>query len=128
MERRVFVKLSAFTALALSVPFVQGCGPGAKEMAVAQPLLLSHMVDVKAITEAGLTYRKNHPAEDDEEKLSQLIVAGQDISSVNKEAIQALLDKQVTADFRLGKIVLVKGWVLSVTEARQCALFSILKS
>jgi hypothetical protein len=128
MERRVFVKLSAFTALALSLPFAEGCGPSAKDMAAAQPLLLSHMVDVKAITEAGLAYRKTHPDENDEYKLSQLILAGRDVSSANKNTIQALLDKQVTADFKLGKTVLVKGWVLSITEARQCALFSILKS
>jgi hypothetical protein len=32
----------------------------------------------------------------------------------------------VARDFADGHTVLVDGWVLSVTEARQCALFSLL--
>jgi len=34
----------------------------------------------------------------------------------------------VKEDFEAGNITLVKGWVLSVTEARQCALFSLINS
>ena len=33
--------------------------------------------------------------------------------------------QQVRNDFAAGRIVLVDGWVLSATEARQCALFSL---
>ena len=32
---------------------------------------------------------------------------------------------QVRDDFANGRTVLVNGWVLAVTEARQCALFSL---
>jgi hypothetical protein len=32
----------------------------------------------------------------------------------------------VRRDFDTGRTVLVNGWVLSATEARQCALFSLL--
>lgn len=127
MERRLFVKLSAFTAVALTLPFAQSCSTGAKEMAVAQPLFFSHLVDVKAINEAGLAYRKTHAIEDNKEKLSQLLLGGKD-TALGKDEIQALLDKQVTADFKQGNTLMVKGWVMSQTEARQCALFSILKS
>jgi hypothetical protein len=128
MERRRFVKLSAFTALALTLPFAQSCSNGSTEMVVAQPLLFSHMVNVKAIKEAGLAYRKTHAAEDDKLKLSQLLLSDNDRDKLDKDEIQALLDKQVTNDFKAGIIVMVKGWVMSLTEARQCALFSIIKS
>lgn len=126
MERRLFVKLSAFTAMALTLPLVESCS-GSKEMAVAQPLLFSHLVDVKTINEAGLAYRKTHTAEDTQEKLSQLLLGDKD-AGLGKGEIQAMLDKQVTADFKQGNILVVKGWVMSVTEARQCALYSLLKS
>jgi hypothetical protein len=128
MERRSFVKLSAFTALALTLPFAESCNSGSKEKAVAQPLLFSHLVDVKTIREAGLDYRKTHTAENDRQKLSQLLLSDKDKASLSKDEIQTLLDKQVTADFKTGHIVMVKGWVMSVTEARQCALFSIIKT
>ena len=35
------------------------------------------------------------------------------------------LDDQVREDFITGRTVLVDGWVLSVTEARQSALFAL---
>jgi hypothetical protein len=126
MERRLFVKLSAFTALALTLPMAQGCG-GSKEMAVAQPYLLSQLVDDKTINQAGLAYRKTHAAEDNKEKLSQLLLGDKD-AGLGKGEIQAMLDKQVTADFKQGNTLVVKGWVMSLTEARQCALYSLLKS
>lgn len=126
MERRLFVKLSAFTALALTLPMAQGCS-GSKEMAVAQPYLLSQLVDDKTINQAGLAYRKTHAAEDNKEKLSQLLLGDKD-AGLGKGEIQAMLDKQVTADFKQGNTLVVKGWVMSVTEARQCALYSLLKS
>jgi hypothetical protein len=126
MERRLFVKLSAFTALALTLPMAQGCS-GSKEMAVAQPYLLSQLADGKTISEAGVAYRKTHTTEDNKEKLSQLLLSGKD-ATLGKNEIQALLDKQVTTDFKQGNILVVKGWVMSVTEARQCALYSLLKS
>jgi hypothetical protein len=126
MERRLFVKLSAFTALALTLPLVQSCN-GSKEMATAQPFLFSHLVDDKTISEAGLAYRNTHTAEDNKDKLSQLLLSGKD-ATLGKDEIETLLDKQVTADFKKGDTLVVKGWVMSLTEARQCALYSILKS
>ena len=128
MERRAFVRLSAYTALVLTLPLAEGCSSGSKEMAVAQPLLLSHLIDVKAIKEAGIAYRNTHKAEDNQQKLAELLLGGNDINSLNRDEIQTSLDKQVTADFKSGKTLVVKGWVLSLTEARQCALFSILKA
>jgi hypothetical protein len=34
----------------------------------------------------------------------------------------------VRDDFAGGRTIVIDGWVLSVTEARQCALFSLLPS
>jgi hypothetical protein len=35
------------------------------------------------------------------------------------------IDDQIRDDFTAGRTVVVDGWVLSVTEARQAALFSL---
>jgi hypothetical protein len=126
MDRRVFVRLSAYTALALAMPFADSCTSKNENAPWAQPLLFSHIVDIKAINEAGLAYRKMTVSEDDKSKLTMLLTAQNTITS--KDAIQASLDNRVKEDFRIGNIVTVSGWVLSVTEARQCALFSILNA
>jgi len=125
MERRAFVKLSAYTALVLSVPLLDSClKPG--DNPLAQPLFFSHIADVKTITDAGLAYRKMDRSEDDKALLMQLLSGGD--PSTDQKAIRAALDDRVKQDFQTNKTVTVSGWVLSVTEARQCALFSILNS
>ena len=128
MQRRVFIQLSAYTAAALALPFTNGCAT--KPMDVeAQPLFFSHLVDAKTITEAGRAYRKANKNEDDENKLKTLLLATNGLSaSSDDKTIRSMLDSNVKSDFKTGKVTMVNGWVLSLTEARQCALFSILQS
>ncbi len=124
MERRAFIRLSAYTALALTLPFADSCRSKPGDDPWVQPLFFSHIVDIKIIKEAGKAYRKMASDEDDKSKLTVLLTAQNTITS--KDAIEASLDSRVKQDFKTGKTVTVSGWVLSVTEARQCALFSIL--
>jgi hypothetical protein len=126
MERRAFVRLSAYTALALTLPFADGCKSNPGDAPWSQPLFFSHIADIKTINQAGKAYRKMVSDEDDKSKLTALLTAQNTITS--KDAIQASLDNRVKEDFKTGKTVTVSGWVLSVTEARQCALFSILNT
>ena len=128
MQRRHFIYLSAYTAAALTLPFAAGCNHERMDME-AQPLFFSHLADVKTIIETGAAYRKAHPAEDDKNKLAELLLANNPLPpSANNKAIQSMLDNKVKYDFKTGRIAVVRGWVLSVTEARQCALFSIIQS
>ena len=46
----------------------------------------------------------------------------------NEEGLRAALDSLVVTDFLLDRTVTVNGWILSVTEARQCALYSIINA
>lgn len=127
MERRTFVRLSAYTAMALTLPLIDSCTSGSKGKAIAQPLFFSHLVDAKTIRETGITYRKMTPNENDQTKLSELLLDKTNKEADNK-AIETALNSKVEQDFKSGKTVRVKGWVLSLTEARQCALYSILNA
>ncbi len=125
MERRAFVRLSAYTALVLSMPLLDSCSKP-EDNPLALPLFFSHIADVKTITEAGLAYRKANRGEDDRTELAKILSGNE--TSGDKKAIEAALDNRVKQDFQTNKTVTVSGWVLSLTEARQCALFSILNS
>lgn len=125
MERRTFIHLSAYTALALTLPFAGGCSPSPESVAL-RPFLFSKLADKKTIAGAGIAYRKKFPKEDDKTVLSNLLM-GTDTSQ-NKSAIERQLNDLVLKDFKTGKTVTAAGWVLSVTEARQCALYSILNA
>ena len=66
------------------------------------------MLGPERVRDIGEQYRRLVPDESDWMRLSGPISA------------------LVRRDFETGRTVLVNGWVLSVTEARQCALFSLL--
>lgn len=126
MERRTFVKLSAYTAAALTLPFVQGCAANTREKVIAQPLLFSHITDSGTIISAGQAYRKLFPAEDSKSALiGELVKPG---NQAGEKAIEQMLDQQVVNDFKNNKMIVLDGWVLALTEARQCALYAILNS
>ena len=125
MQRRTFIHLSAYTALALTLPFAEGCSPSPETIA-SRPFLFSKLADKKTLVEAGLAYRKQFPKEDNKTILGSLLIGSN--ASQDKSAIEKQLDDHVSDDFKTGKIVSVAGWILSVTEARQCALYSILNA
>jgi hypothetical protein len=125
MQRRTFIHLSAYTALALALPLADGCSPSPENIA-SRPFLFSQLADKKAIAEAGIAYRKRFTKEDDKMALSNLLIGTN--ASQDKTTIEKQLDARVLDDFKTGKTITVAGWVLSVTEARQCALYSILNA
>ncbi|RFZ90731.1 hypothetical protein D0C36_17370 [Mucilaginibacter conchicola] len=127
MERRSFIRLSAFTAAALTLPMMQSCNTLSEEDALSKPDLLMQLVDEKEIKAVGTAYRQQVKTEADQQKLRMLLLNGKPDNTDSVELKRAL-DKQVSADFAAGKIVQLNGWILSVTEARQCALYSLLKA
>ena len=47
-------------------------------------------------------------------------------TKTNDKANQAMaIEQHVEMDFKSDKLILIKGWVISETEARQCALLSL---
>lgn len=125
MQRRTFIHLSTYTALALTLPFDQGCSPSAESIA-SQPSTFSELAEKKTIAEAGVAYRKQFPKEDDKTVLTNLLI-GTNVSK-DRLALEKLLKEHVLDDFKTGKTTTAAGWILSITEARQCALYSILNT
>ncbi|HWB28636.1 MAG TPA: hypothetical protein VG738_24350 [Chitinophagaceae bacterium] len=126
MERRRFIKLSALSAGAFTIPFIVSCNNKAFNPAMAQPLFLSGIFDAKTMKTTGEAYAKQYPAEDSRNKLIDLLSENSGISQATDAAtVHSYYAKKTTADFEALKTVIVNGWVLAVTEARQCALFSL---
>ena len=82
--------------------------------ALADPQSLSLIWDTETITDIGNKYRLQIPSEKSERSLVKLLdVPGSDLEQI------------ITKDFESGNTVIIDGWILSKTEARQCALFSL---
>ncbi|HTR31768.1 MAG TPA: hypothetical protein VMH27_20990 [Puia sp.] len=119
MKRRKFVFLSIAGGLATVTPFCRSPKPTLS--ALNNPQFLSTICDVPTIRKIGADYRATNPAEDRESRLSDLLTADLD---ANKDRTEQITGK-IRADFAAGRTVTLEGWVISLTEARQCALNSI---
>ena len=83
------------------------------------------MLGPERIRQLGDHYRTANPSENSADALRAAISNGQGprIPLLGKS-----IDDQVRDDFAAGRTVLVDGWILSVTEARQAALFSLTRT
>jgi len=91
---------------------------------VARPLLLSTIWDAQTIAEIGQLYREQRPKENTEQKLAKLIAEG---ISMERNDFSASITSRIEKDYKTGKTIILSGWILSVTEGRQCALFSLIQ-
>jgi hypothetical protein len=71
-----------------------------------------------AVREIGDAYRALVPAESDRASLERAL-------SAEFRAARSSSEDPVRADFDAGRVIVVHDWVLSRTEARQCALLSL---
>ena len=89
--------------------------------------VFAHKESARAI---GVEYLKTHTAETDEHVLVALISAKvfeNDAIAIGatEPEVKQLLHQSIRRDFESDQIVQVQGWILSVTEARLCALTTL---
>jgi hypothetical protein len=134
LKRRTFVYLAVASAAAFITPFT-ACrqDPESLTKTLGTPDLLASLLDDKTVREIGSAYRLRVSDEAAQDKLVAALLAsvGGNQNQSNSEADRARLAQQlnkvVRDDFANGQIITIKGWVLSQTEARQCALYSLSK-
>ena len=91
---------------------------------IAEPQSLSLIWDSETIISIGNQYRAQTTDENSEQELAKKIVV--DTSFSVGEMIQKL-KKKIKIDFKEDNTILIDGWILSKTEARQCGLLSALQ-
>ena len=127
MQRRRFITLSTITAFAVGAPFLNCSEPDlALDKLLAMPQTLSSLQDENTLVAIGRAYGASHPDEYSLRKLERKLAENNLSSDTPPNKIFATLDKAIQADFDSGNIMILQGWVLSITEARQCALFSLM--
>ena len=89
----------------------------------ARPELLSILDDPQAVNEIGKAYLRRHPAAQNPNALIAYIDAKIDYKHTGE--IQAVISRQIKSDFAHGNTIQLNGWILSQTEAQQCALYSL---
>jgi len=130
MKRRTFIYtgIALVALLGLGDIFLLNYESRWKRRPFLYPLILSGILDEEWLRIIGNTYRSMRPDENSEVKLlntikSRILTMHEKTNDASNQARE--IEKIVEADFRSAKLVVIKGWVLSETEARQCALLSL---
>jgi hypothetical protein len=121
MDRRRFVQVASAGMVAALTSW--GCADNPEHVReLARPALLE-MLGPERTREIGTAYRAAAPQESTAAALRSAIYSSR--SGWFALRSNRSIDAQVHDDFETGRTVLVSGWVLSQTEARQCALYSL---
>ena len=72
-----------------------------------------------------MKYIEKNPTENTKQMLKSLLVDYENQQKVNSTFVKKELNRKIKLDFDTRNIIILDGWILSRTEARQCALFSI---
>lgn len=125
MKRREFIGIAAAGAAGFVLPVTVARAEAFSEP-LAHPRLLEILRDEQIVRHLGARYRERVPAERSEPALRAALA--RDLPAASPLALGDCADEQVQRDFAQGRTVTLNGWILSVTEARQCALYSLLSA
>lgn len=106
---------------------VLACGGGdsaSDRDSLARPELLVAL-GAAAVRDLGRRYREAVPAERDAASLQAAILSSRPWAA-RMGLRRTSVAEQVRGDFVEQRTIVVGGWLLSTTEARQCALYSVL--
>lgn len=121
LDRRRFLQLTAAGVVATLTE--SGCrGTSENAVTLGQPALIE-MLGPARVREIGTQYRSAYPKENTAEALRDAITRSQHPGF--PLIWHRPIEDQIRDDFTAGRTVLIAGWVLSETEARQCALYSL---
>ncbi len=130
MKRRTFIISATATAVVVAIPVIyyrlkhkETYNP------LVMPRILGKFCKEHEIREIGKQYRSVTRNEDNKERLTELLLtdnAGHRETNLNNVTITRLMSKKIHEEFQAYHTLVIRGWVISKTEARQCALFSLL--
>jgi hypothetical protein len=126
MKRRTFIIAASSVAVGLPAAYYVNKQKN-KTNPLTTPDLLGRFCNEKTLWEIGNAYRALVPDENEKQKLIDIVLTdsnGKKIKASNYSDVEELVTKKVQEDFLKSEIIIIKGWVISKTEARQCALFS----
>jgi len=117
LDRRHFLQLSALGVAAIVFPACE-----TDRATLERPRLLD-MLGPDRVRVIGKQYLSSTPTKTTADALRSAISKSRHESRI--PLMPRSLEDQVREDFIKGHTILVDGWVLSVTEARQSALFAL---
>jgi len=121
MKRRIFTQTLGKGIVLIGMSgLVMACAQKTVEDTSWQPEELANICSREKLIFLGSKYRE-YSGENNKDTLIALLSKN---FSGNKEEKKKYLRALVSDDFRTDQTILIDGWLLSRTEARQCAILS----
>ena len=122
LDRRRFLQLTTLGVIATVTDSACASSDDRTGVPADRPQLLG-MLGAERVRQLGAHYRAATLGENSVDALRAALsnARGPRIPFVKKKSV----DDQIRDDFAADRTVLVDGWVLSLTEARQCGLYSL---
>lgn len=128
MKRGSFIYYSLVGIAVVAIPSARCSNNYNYKKVLQTPQFLSQICDATTLHDIGKGYRDKFQinAADQLESTMMKESNGNLISkNIDNASLVSFVDKKVKDDFEEGRILVIQGWVISVTEAQQCALFSL---
>jgi len=126
MKRNTFIKRIGLLGGAMLLPLATGsCDVTPIDPRLAVPHSLLPVCSPATMVDIGSRYRKMTPSENDAALLIRLL---RDSLDGGEASLDRQILNRITRDYREGKLVEINGWMLALTETRQCALYSLFYS
>jgi hypothetical protein len=128
MKRKSFIISASAVAVGLPAAYYYKKHYWKSGNSIVIPAVLSNFCDENTLREIGTEYRRQVPEENNQQKLRDLIftdASGKKIKTSDKSTIETFIANKNHEEFLKYNTTIIKGWIISQTEARQCALFSL---
>lgn len=123
MKRSEFLRVTTLTSTLIFFSPISSCDNNQKlNQPAALPLTLAHLISSENISKIGNIYRGLYIGEN-QSYLEGILINNRNLS--NEEIIHFIQDK-INEDYLNNEVVIIDGWVISRTEAQQCALYSLI--
>lgn len=123
MERRAFLWTTSLSSISILIS-LNSCTNKKNDLKkiLSFPITLSYFLDKETIIKIGESFIKY--SQINENHLSELLLKDIDKKNhSNSESIINNLQQKIKNDFEFQRIIELEGWIISQTEAEQCALF-----
>ena len=129
MNRRKFVWVSSAATLAILIPL----NSFNDDSILTHPSSLVSIFGKDTVKKIGKLYLKKTHQKNNKKYIKTLLLNSfkNEISfksSLNYFEIKNLLNQKIKKDFEINRVIELNGWILSETEAQQCALMYLTNS
>lgn len=126
MKRRNFFLLSLAGLATIAVPsYLIWKKREQEKNPLYEPKILHTILEPAAIVEMGKMYCEKFQDTTLNDRLQNFLI---DKGIGENSDLESILAQEVKKDFETGNTIMLDGWILSETEALQCALYSISES